>query len=183
MTTVYTYDPVTQAYQGAYAVPKGILGEDLYPVHYSSITPPAFNAETQQCLFQNGAWVVQDIPVPVLTLAEAQAQQTRALYAGCQAAIISGFTSSALAAGTAYPSMPMDQINQHTAAISGGQLQCAQSGVWALRQHTAAQAQQVVADFMTWLNKCQAKLAMLNAQVTAATTNAAVQAVVWTNPA
>lgn len=118
----------------------------------------------------------------VATLAEAQATQTATLRAACAAAITSGFSSSALGAAHAYPSAETDQRNLFSAAAStvASSLWCKDaSGAWSFVTHTQAQAQAVLADFNVMRNAAQMKLAPLLAEVSAATTVAAVQAVVW----
>ena len=117
---------------------------------------------------------------PALTLAQAQAAQVATLTADCRASILSGFTSSALGATYTYPSDQITQGNQGMVANSpvGGGLWCSASAT-GLTGHTQAQAQQVCADFVKWLNACQQRLVTLNAQVNAATTVAGVQAVSW----
>lgn len=123
----------------------------------------------------------------VLTLAQAQSDRTTALYGDCQSAITGGFSSSALGSAYTYPATSTDQSNQQAVAAcsTGGLLYCADStGAWALVQHTQAQAQQVVSDFVKWLNTCQQKLAELTKQVNAPdATVATVQAVTWASGA
>ena len=121
----------------------------------------------------------------VLTLLQLQTEQTATLTACCQMAIESGFTSSALGSACTYPSDQTTQLNQNMAANSpsGGGLWCSASTT-TLTAHTQAQAQQVCADFVKWLNACQTQLASLLAQVNApSATIASVSAVSWTNPA
>ena len=182
MTTVYLYDPTTLEYQGEYVVPKGAFNDELFPAYYNPEAPPAYDVSTQQCLMQNGAWVVQAITESVPTLTQSQATQTAALSQACQVAIVGGFSSPALGTATTYPSTLIDQVNQHGATLAGDQLMCAQGGVWALRAHTAAQAAQVVADFISWRTQCQTQLATLTTQVNAATTAQTAQTIAWVNP-
>ncbi|RKP50501.1 hypothetical protein D7S89_05190 [Trinickia fusca] len=61
-------------------------------------------------------------------------------------------------------------------------LWCESAGTWSFKQHTQAQAQAVVASFVTWLNKCQSQLVTLTYQVNSATTIPAAQAIAWVNP-
>lgn len=145
----------------------------------------------QTCLSQPGQWHVVNgalaqVPPPSTAqqLATAQSAQVATLTQACANAIVSGFQSNALGAAYAYPSLVIDQSNQHTVAIcaSGGLLWCASGGGWSLRQHTQAQAQAVVASFSTWLNKCQSQLVTLSGQVNSATTIVAAQAITWVNP-
>jgi hypothetical protein len=144
-------------------------GEAFLPAGSVSIT------DAQAAAIQN----------PPLTLAQAQAAQTSALYAACQAAIASGFQSNALGTASGYPSTLTDQANQNAVAssASGGALWCQAGGAWSMKPHTQAQAQAVIASFVTWLNACQQQLAALTAQVSAATTAAAAQSVNWVAPA
>lgn len=130
--------------------------------------------------YSAGVFTPPPAPVITLTLAEAQAAQSASLSADCGAAIVAGFTSSALGSANIYPSDPTTQGNIDRAAVHGGTIWCESSaGVWSLAQHTAAQALQVQADLWTYIQNCQSKLATLKAQVAAATTVSAVEAVVW----
>lgn len=124
------------------------------------------------------------------TLAQAQAAQSATLSASCATAIVAGFTSSALGAAHTYPSQPNDQTNligAVTASQSPGlasgwvcNFWCADStGAWALRPHSAAQIQQVLADGVAAREALSTKLAGLAAQVQAATSVSGVQAIVW----
>lgn len=118
------------------------------------------------------------------SLGYAQSQQSDALSAACSAAISSGFASGALGSTYTYPSTLQDQTNQNTIAgcSAAGSLWCEAGGVWAMKPHTQAQAQAVVASFSAWLNACQQQLVTLTNQVSAATSVAAVQAISWTDP-
>jgi hypothetical protein len=51
--------------------------------------------------------------------------------------------------------------------------------VWSFAPHNAAQIQQAGSDGKAWVLSCQSKLQTLLAQVSAATTVAAVQAINW----
>ncbi|MDN7998037.1 hypothetical protein QZN00_12855 [Burkholderia multivorans] len=144
-------------------------------------------AEWLACLSTPGYTVQNDQLIPpsdAQLLAQAQAAQIARLSQACANAIVSGFTSDALGSAYTYPSTPTDQMNQATIAqsSSGGLLWCEAAGSWAMKSHTQAQAQAVVASFSAWLNKCQQQLVSLVAQVNAATTVSAVQAIAWTNP-
>ncbi len=128
----------------------------------------------------NGALVIPTGP----TLAQAQALQMGILRTACQSAITGGFSSSALGSAYTYGSGVTDQTNLNTVAgsPSGGSLWCETGGVWTMKVHTQAQSQAVLSDFVAWLNACQSQLATLTAEVNAATTVAAVQAITWTAP-
>ncbi|MGC0155787.1 hypothetical protein ACPRNU_25280 [Chromobacterium vaccinii] len=121
------------------------------------------------------------------TLGQVQAAQVAQLQAGCQAAITSGFTSSALGAPHQYPSQPTDQANLASdvaaaptapAGWTSG-IWCAANGAWSLQQHTAAQLAQVNADWVAARSALQQHYAGLVAKVQAATTVAGVQAITW----
>lgn len=115
-----------------------------------------------------------------LTFPSVQATQTNKLNAACSAAIMAGFSSAALGSVYAYPSKATDQTNMLANAVTGGDFMCQNAaGAWALVAHTAAQAQTVLASFITARDTARAKLTGLSAQVQAATTITAVQAVVW----
>lgn len=145
------------------------------------------DAQWQACIstagyaVANGALVAPTTLTAAQLLADAQVAQIAALSADCSSSIMAGFSSGALGATHNYPSTLQDQTNQATVAASssGGLLWCESGTTWALTAHTQAQAQQVVADFATYLNQCQAELVTITAQVNAATTVAAAQAIVW----
>ena len=117
-------------------------------------------------------------------LAVAQSAQIAALRTACANAITGGFSSSALGSAYSYPSDPISQANMNTIAgsPSGGSLWCESGGVWSLKPHTQAQAQAVLASFVSWLNACQSQLVTLTGEVQGATTVSAVQLITWTNP-
>lgn len=162
-------------------VPKGVSAIEIT------------DEQWQTCLSQPGWSIVNGVlqaPTANQLLLQAQAAQASALSASCASAIVSGFTSSALGAVHTYPSQPHDQTNL-IGAVTGSQspglpstwtcnFWCADSsGVWALRPHTAVQIQQVLADGVAAREALSTKLAGLVAQIEAATTVSAVQAVVW----
>ena len=118
----------------------------------------------------------------LMSLAELQAAATTTLTAACDAAITGGFSAAALGGAYTYPSAATDQANlaQTAAAAGGGLLMCeSAAGVWALVAHSQAQAQAVLAAFIAWRDKQRQQLATLIASVEAATTPAAVAAVLW----
>ncbi len=132
------------------------------------------------------------IPVPTAAelLAAAQTSQLAILSAACQSAIYGGFTSSALGAPYHYPAKDKDQMNlmaSYAASFDPANpagwttpFWCADStGAWALRPHTAVQIQQVGRDAKAAVTACIQKNESLAVQVMAATTVAAVQAVIW----
>jgi hypothetical protein len=112
-----------------------------------------------------------------------QAKTTRLLFlsSACANAIFAqGFTSSATGTALFYPSGPIDQTNMQAVAAAGGLLATQDSGGnWALTPHTAAEGMAVLGDFGTMRDTNRTKLTGLNADVAAATTIPAVNAVVW----
>jgi hypothetical protein len=129
----------------------------------------------------------------VASIAAAQAAQIVVLLEACAAAITGGYTSSALGSPHSYGSQPTDQLNMAASVVASllpalpstwtTSFKCADStGKWAMRPHTAAQIQQAGLDGKTWVTACQNQFDALSAQVTAATSVAAVQAIVWSNP-
>ena len=127
---------------------------------------------------------------PTPTFAEVQAAQITTLSAACATEIVGGYQSSALGSVHTYPAKPTDQINMLgsvTASLLPGlstgwttPFWCADDkGAWSFQMHTAAQIQQAGADGKTAVATSQTKLATLSAEVMAATTADAVNAIVW----
>ncbi|WP_298214338.1 hypothetical protein [Acidocella sp.] len=145
-------------------------------------TLPTGAVECTEEQYQNAsAWTVANDQIVAYTppLAQVQAAQITALQSTCQAAIEAGFTSAALGASANYPSDPRSQVNIALAAANGGSLWCETGTSWAFTAHTAAQAQQVQKDLTAHIQSCQSQYAGLLAQVIAAASVAAAQAVVW----
>ena len=140
----------------------------------------------------NGTAIVpQPAPTPAPVTAAGRLAE---ISAACAAAIVGGFASSALGAPHTYPSDPTSQTNllgSVTASLFPGlaagwstPFWCADaSGAWSFQPHSAAQIQQVGLAAKAWVVACQTQCATLCAQVTAATSPAAIAAVVWSNPA
>lgn len=134
----------------------------------------------------NGAPTAVD-PATLLTLPEAQAGQVAKVSAACAAALIAGFTSSALGSARTYGSNDNDQRNLLNAAMAAQgqsstwttQIWCANSGAWSLASHTAVQVQQVNADWLAFRLSQQQKCANLVGQINAATSVAVVKAIDW----
>lgn len=136
----------------------------------------------------NGLPVLTDPAGP--TLAQAQAAQMAMVSAACQAAITAGIASSALGAPYAYPTKSTDQLNL-TASVAASMipgnpsnwatlLWCQSSaGTWEFTPHSAAQTQKAGQDVMAGILAMMAKNANLGAQIAAATSVPAVQAIVW----
>lgn len=126
-------------------------------------------------------------PTVAQQIAAAKAAQIALLNGACQRQIIAGFSSSALGTARTYPSADADQRNllsavtasQGQAAAWATPIWCANAGTWSFASHTAAQVQQVNADWLAFRVAAQQKYANLIAQVNAATTVAAVQAITW----
>jgi hypothetical protein len=126
-------------------------------------------------------------PNTLMTLAQAQAMQSAAVSSACSCAINAGFASSALGKSHTYPSKDTDQRGLLNAAlVAQGQpsswtasLWCYSGNAWAYVSHTAAQVQQVNADWLAYRQSQQSKYADLLSQINAATTVSAVLAVNW----
>jgi hypothetical protein len=144
-----------------------------------------------------GQWCVQNgvLTSIVKTLAQqlvtAQQDQTGILGDACAAAIMAGFSSSALGSAFSYPLDLTSQSNLQAAVMRMGMpnapatvnFMCADStGVWARRAHTPEQITQVALDGMTYVEAVLAKKDVLVAQVVAATSAPVAQAVVWAFP-
>jgi hypothetical protein len=125
---------------------------------------------------------------PAATLAQAQQSQVAIISAACAAAITGGFQSSALGNAYTYPSTQTDQSNLNANVVSSLlpnlpsnwttlQLCMDSKGNWAYLPHTATQIQQVGSDGKAAILPCLTRNATLQAQVAAATTVAAVQAI------
>ncbi|MET3229445.1 UNVERIFIED_ORG: hypothetical protein ABIC54_001619 [Burkholderia sp. 1263] len=138
----------------------------------------------------SGALVAPTAPTSAQLLAKAKAEQVSSLSAACGAAIVSGFTSSALGSAHTYPSNMTDQQNLSTSIMASmlpgtpadwaTLFWCADSaGNWSWTSHTVAQIQQAGKDGMAAILAQRSKNATLSAQVAAASTVAAVQSVVW----
>lgn len=127
-------------------------------------------------------------------LADAQAAKIAVLSSACQAAIYAGFTSSALGALHAYPFKASeahpDQQNLASSVLASTlpnlpadwttPFWCADAiGNWAFVPHSAAQIQKVGQDAMASKLANIQKNATLAAEVMAATTIEAVQAIAW----
>lgn len=203
--------------------PEDSPGTYLAPVCSTDIVPPAAGIE-QVAQFVNGNWIlipdfrgqtwydqnsgeaVEIIEAgqpasnlaatpPPPTLQAVIAMQTATLYQACAAAIVAGFTSSALGAPYTYPSQPNDQSNlvgAVTASLQPGlsstwsvKFWCATQPaapafpVWAMVAHTPAQIQQVLADGVAAREAYSAKLDSLIAQLNQAATIAGAEAVTW----
>jgi hypothetical protein len=124
------------------------------------------------------------------SLAAVQASRIATLRAACTTAITSGYTSAALGAAHSYPSTPTDQANMAASVVASllpgiatgwtTPFWCADAGgTWSFAAHTAAQIQLAGSDGKAMVVGAQQKLAGLEAQVTAATTVAAVRALAW----
>jgi hypothetical protein len=123
-------------------------------------------------------------------LTNAQVLQAAAVSSACQASIYAGFTSSALGGPYHYPCDDQDQTNLNGCVLASTlpiipadwttKFWCADaSGGWDMRSHTAAQIQQVGLDGLSAKETAVQKNKDLAAQIVAATTLEAVQAIAW----
>lgn len=120
----------------------------------------------------------------------AQQRRVATLTVICGAKITGGFASSALGAAHIYPSEIKDQINLMGSVTDSIMPElpadwqtpfwCRDAGgVWNWKMHDAAQIQQAGRDGKAHVVACQTTLATLNAQITAAKTVTAVNAIGW----
>lgn len=135
-----------------------------------------------------------DQPVITVPIANRKRDKLSALSAECQAEIYAGFTSTALGAEYIYPAADIDQQNL-TASVLDSVLPntdanwttyflCADSnGVWQMREHSAAQIQQVGRDGKSAILAARVRYQALAAQVDALPEAAAqsdFDAISWT---
>ena len=134
----------------------------------------------------NGTTVVA-YEAPLATLRSAKLAELRA---ACAAAIVAGYSSSALGSPHLYPATLTDQSNMLasvTSSLLPGLAEgwttpfwCADAaGVWARRQHTVAQIRQAGSDGVAHVLAQQDLLSGLENDLAAAGSAAAVGAVVW----
>lgn len=210
--TIYHYHPQTGELLGAGEADVNPLEPDTFiiPAHATDIEPPSV-AVNEAAVFTASAWqVVADFrgqtffaasgnPVKIESLGEVPANLTSAvpaalvleraraiksaeINAACAAAIVGGFTSSALGTPHTYDSALEDQLNLIGAVSLGVDLpyRCADAaGIKAFRLHTAAQLKQVAADGALVKLAALEKAATLKTQVQVAADAAAVEAVAW----
>lgn len=159
--------------------PTGYLGLTEAQAEALAAGPPGTTIDA------NGSAVLPPTPS---ALAQAQATAIKQFYLATRQLLLNGFSSSALGSAHTYPSNPTDQANLHAAALCSyapptatgwtALLWCANSsGNWALTAHTAAQARQALADWVTFRGQCAQALASAVQTINVATTVAAVQAV------
>lgn len=139
---------------------------------------------------QYQAWLsAGNTPTPI-SLAEAQSKQIEINSAACSDAITSGFQSSALGSAHTYPSKVTDQQNLTASVVASlvpgnpsnwsTPFWCQdENGAWSYVNHSAAQIQQVGQDGKAAILAALSKNATLQAQVMAATSVSAVQAITW----
>lgn len=154
------------------------------------VTAVAATDDVQIGWTYNGTAFTDPNPADGLSLADAQAGQIAANSMACQNAITAGFQSSALGAWYTYPAKTTDQQNLNASVVASllpgipntwvTPFWCEDAnGTWAYVYHTAAQIQKVGADAKGAILQLLSKNAQLQAQVMAATTVAAVQAINW----
>ena len=124
------------------------------------------------------------------SLEQAKAEQTALVSAACQAAILAGFSSSALGSLHQYPAQMVDQQNLSASVLASlmpglasgwtTPFWCADSsGNWSYADHTAAQIQRVGQDGKAAILAAIDKKVGLVDQINAATSVSAVQAITW----
>lgn len=129
-----------------------------------------------------------------LGLTYTKQQQIIMLDIACRNTILAGFQSSALGSVYTYPNQNSQEhpdqvnmvtstlaavINTNTAGWTTNIWVENSAGTWEYFPHNATQVKQVGVDGKVYVQTQQNKLVSLTAQVNAATTIAAVQAIVW----
>lgn len=156
------------------------------------------DAEWQDCISNSGRRCIDVISVALMTCTQLPASPTdvaaakiAALSTACEAAIVSGFTSTALGTSHTYQSDRDDQLNLIGAVSAAADIpfKCAdETGAWDYRLHTAAQIRQVLSDGaavkLSHLQTFGTKKAQVDAIVADATLTddekrTAINAVVW----
>jgi len=182
MTTIYKWD-ADFAYAGPFEI-----SDEYAPVPPGTDFEPPPAADGQAAYWTGNAWEVRAIPGPELD--GAKAAQKVIVSQACQDAILAGFESSALGPSHTYPAKPTDQQNLNASVVASllpgnaadwaTPFWCAApDGVWAYVPHTAAQIQRAGADGKAAILACLTKNQQLAAQIDAATTIDAVQAITW----
>jgi len=202
MTTMYSplVYPLTPEGEG--------YSEPTLPSTFVSLyaTTPTWNPYSTNAADRTQYWVdtagtltLEEVEVLLYGLSGIQSQQIAIVATGYQAALVAGFTSSALGSAYTYPSQVQDQLNilgasalSFTAAGQVGgwttQLYCTNSsGVGAMVAHTAAQIQQVLTDSETNKQAIINQNLTLAASILAITTSTdsaidEIQAIVWVAP-
>lgn len=202
MTTMYS--PLVYPF-----TPEGEgYSEPTLPSTFVSLyaTTPTWNPYSANAADRTQYWVdtagtltLETVEVLLYGLSGIQAQQIALVEAGYQAALLAGFTSSALGSAYTYPSQIQDQLNVLGAAtlslLPAGQVGgwttqtwCTNSsGVSAMVAHTATQIQQVLADSETTKQANINQNTALAASIMAVTTSTdsaidTIQAIVWVAP-
>lgn len=135
----------------------------------------------------NGTLVAPLPPTDAQLLEQAQTVRSTKVNAACASALATGFTSSALGGAHTYPSEDTDQRNLQSAVSAAAiasptwttPIWCASGDTWSFASHTAAQVQQVNADWLAHRVAIQQKYAGLIAKINAATSVEEVQAINW----
>ena len=126
-------------------------------------------------------------PISLMTLGQVQVARVTTISTACASALTTGFPSSALGTAHIYPSQDDDQRNLQSAVSAAvaapsnwtTPIWCASNDAWSFTAHTAAQVQQVNADWLAHRVAAQQKYADLIARINAATNIAEVQAIDW----
>jgi hypothetical protein len=172
----------------SYLFPAALYGTD-YTLYFplGASVPQIKNWNTGKLGGEPSTDVLQQAWDSVL-VQQARVVQLALIAAASQSAQTAGFVSSALGNPYTYPSGIADQANL-TAVIVGSLLPgsgathlfwCkSAAGVENFVAHTAAQIQQVGLDGLAAIMAWKSKQLTLSAEIQAATTIAAVQAIVW----
>lgn len=142
-------------------------------------------------LIINGKVVNKPLTPPSsFNIEDARITKAFEITGNCESFITAGFISNALGTNYAYPSNRDDQLNLSgtiqrsmmsavTVSDTFAFLCKNSSDVWDYRLHTANQIQQVGVDAYNYILNARIKNATLQTQLQAATTQAALEAVMW----
>jgi hypothetical protein len=191
MTKLATFDPSTGALTARYDTTiNTIIPAAAVPLDDATFQRTINEQDGTWTLGADGSTVTKVLPTTAQLLAAKKTAQAATISATCQAAIVAGFTSSALGTAHTYPSNLVDQQNLAANVLASllpglpagwTTLQmCADSnGVWSYVSHTAAQIQQVGTDAKSTIMALLVRNATAQTNIAAATTVAAVQAVTF----
>lgn len=179
MTYFVTYDPVTTLVIGRY---DSLIENPPQGSHYIEVS----SSEEMMQTFPSGWRVVDNQllppppPDPQQTLASNKNSRKFAIRQSCAYNIESGFSHSISNQSFRYSSKITDQLNINNAAQIGGNLWRAYNTNWEFVAHSIEDAQAVQKSLWQHIQQCQSQLNTLYANIDAATTVEAVDAIQWT---
>ena len=121
------------------------------------------------------------IAITAPSLKEMKTSKLTSLNTFCEAAIVGGFTSSALGSEHTYQSDRDDQVNLMGLVTAGNDdvLKCFDGYTWNWKQHTVSQLKKVFNDGAAFKKEQLIKANTLKAQIEAASANEELDGIVW----